>query len=219
MRQVALRRGRLRAGFVDSISEQDDALLARAGNGDVAAGQQLLAQQRGRLRQMIAVRLDARLSARLDPSDVIQEVFTEASRKLAEYARSRPLPFYPWLRRIAWERLVKLHQRHLYAEKRTAARDAALPIGDQSSMLLAERLVDTGTSPSRQVLRAELRIRVQEALDQMPERDRELLVLRYLEQLSMAEIAAIMESTEGAVKVRHLRALERFRKVLGDERT
>jgi RNA polymerase sigma-70 factor (ECF subfamily) len=196
---------------------ETEMLLGRIGGGDDAAAAALLAGHRRRLRQMIAIRLDPRLSARLDPSDVLQEVFAEASRRLAEYARRRPIPFYPWLRRIAWERLVKLHERHLYRQKRAATRDIRLPMGDQSSMLLAEYFIDSGTSPSRQVLRVESRARVQAALAQMPERDRELLVLRYLEQLSMAEIATVMDSTEGAVKVRHLRALERFRGILGED--
>jgi RNA polymerase sigma-70 factor (ECF subfamily) len=66
-------------------------------------------------------------------------------------------------------------------------------------------------------VREELRHRVREALGRLPERDREVLVLRYLEQLSTAEVAAVLEITEGAVKVRHLRALARLRGLLGDD--
>jgi len=202
------------------MSELDpptDALLARAATGDVAAGESLLLRHQARLRKMIAVRLDRRLAGRLDPSDVVQEVFAEAARELPAYAAAQPVPFYPWLRQIAWERLVKLHQRHLYAAKRAASREAALPPTDESVLLLAERLADPGTSPSMRVVRAEMRDRVRAGLAQLSDRDREVLVMRYLEQLSMAEIAAVMGSTEGAVKVRHLRALERLRGRLEDE--
>jgi RNA polymerase sigma-70 factor (ECF subfamily) len=62
-----------------------------------------------------------------------------------------------------------------------------------------------------------MRDRVRAALEQLPDRDREVLVMRYLEQLSMAEIAAVVGSTEGAIKVRHLRAIERLRNRLGEE--
>ena len=200
--------------------QETDALLARAAGGDPAAGQQLLARHRDRLRRMVAVRLDPRVAARLDPSDVVQEALLEAARKLPDYLRARPLPFYPWLRRLAWERLLKLHQRHR-AAKRDAARDErmapALPEG--SVQELAQRLIASGTSPSGRAVRAETRDRVRAALAALAETDREVLVLRYLEQMSTAEIAAVLGTTAGAVKVRHLRALERLRGLLPDDRT
>jgi RNA polymerase sigma-70 factor (ECF subfamily) len=194
-----------------------DDLIARARHGDAAARELLLAYHRGRLRQMVAVRLDRRLAARVDPSDVVQEALADAARKLDTYLRERPLPFYPWLRRLAWERLVKLHQRHITAGKRSVTREAHPALPDESAMELARRLFAPGGSPSHQVLRQELHGRVQAALGQLAERDREVLVLRYLEQLSTAETAAVLGITTGAVKVRHLRALERLRRLLADD--
>ncbi len=75
----------------------------------------------------------------------------------------------------------------------------------------------SGTSPSRRMIRDELRRRVQAALDQLAPRDREILVMRHLEEMSAAEIAAILEISEGAVRVRLLRALARLRSLLDDE--
>jgi RNA polymerase sigma-70 factor (ECF subfamily) len=193
-------------------------LLERAGRGDGGARQQLLERHRGRLRQMIAVRLDRRLAARVDPSDVVQEALAEADRKLAGYLERRPLPFYPWLRELAWERLAKLHQHHLQTRKRSVTREEQpLPgLPEESALELARRLVAPGTSPSHRAVREELRGRVRDALARLGERDREVLVLRYLEQLSTAETAAVLGVTEGAVKTRHLRALGRLRGLLGD---
>src|SRR5581483_944606 len=165
---------------------------------------------------MIVVRLDRRLAGRLDPSDMVQEVLIEAHHKLDEYLRSRPLPFYPWLRRLAWERLIKLHQHHLRG-KRNIAREEPPALSDESVQELANRLLAHGPSPSELAIRSELRRRVGSALDRLGERDRELLVLRYLEQLSTREIAAVMGATEGAIKTRHVRALERLRRLLGEE--
>jgi RNA polymerase sigma-70 factor (ECF subfamily) len=196
-----------------------DQLLDRAGHGDGAARQQLLARHRQRLRKMIALRLDRRLAARVDPSDVVQEALAEADRKLAGYLRERPLPFYPWLRQIAAERLAKLHRRHLHAGKRNARREepGVLNLPDESALQLAGRLIAPESSPSKHLLREELRQRVQEALARLGERDRDVLVLRYLEQLSTKQTAEVLGITEGAVKTRHLRALERLRGLLGDD--
>jgi RNA polymerase sigma-70 factor (ECF subfamily) len=158
---------------------------------------------------MVAAHLDRRLAARVDASDVVQEALLEAAQKLADYLRQRPIAFYPWLRRIAWEHLLKAQERYVTAAKRSAAREQpqSPALNDASAMRLADRLVAPGTSPSNRVLREELRGRVRAALSQLPEKAREVLVLRYVEQLSFAEIAEIMGLNEGAVKMRHTRAL------------
>jgi RNA polymerase sigma-70 factor (ECF subfamily) len=200
--------------------EGEDELILRAGGGDGEARELLLARHRERLRQMIALRLDRRLAARIDPSDVVQEAMADADRELAEYLSSRTMPFYAWLRRFAWDRLVEAHRRHVSAERRSVDREQSwsIPWADQSAVALADRLVASGTSPSRHLIRAEARLRVQAALEQLSPRDREVLVLLYMEDLSAVEIAGILGMTEGAVRTRHLRALERLRRLMpGDD--
>jgi RNA polymerase sigma-70 factor (ECF subfamily) len=200
----------------DSDTEE---LLRQAGAGNRTAREQLLAQHRQRLRQMIAVRLDRRLAARLDPSDVVQEALVDAAQRLSAYLRQRPLPFYPWLRQIAWERLIDLHRQHIYAQKRSVTREEPqnMHLPDESALELADRLLARGSSPISQLVRAEQRHRVREALARLGPRDQDILVLRHLEQLSTAEMAAVLGISEGAVKTRHLRALVRFRELLGDQ--
>ena len=180
------------------------------------ARHRLLDRHRARLRQMIARRLDRRLAARVDPSDVVQEALIDAARHLDDYVRRPPLPFYPWLRQFAWDRLVDLHRRHLHARRRSVALEATSPRShlDESAAYLTDRLLAGGTSPSRHLMRDELRHRVRVALAEMAPHDREVIVLRYFEQLSMAEIAATLEISEGAVKSRHMRALLRLRGLL-----
>jgi len=199
-------------------SDTEELELLRAAEGDDEAAQRLLARHRGRLRQMVAVYLDRRLAARVDPSDVVQEALADAARGLATYLRERPLPFYPWLRQFAWQRLLQFHRHHLRARRRSVERevpgDIVLP--DQSADALADRLMASGTSPSRRLIRDELRQRVQAAMDRLAERDREILVMRHLEEMSAAEIAAILGISEGAVRVRLLRALTRLRSLLDD---
>jgi RNA polymerase sigma-70 factor (ECF subfamily) len=199
--------------------DDTEELLARAEAGDTLAVGELLDRHRARLRRMVAVRMDRRLSPRLDPSDVVQDALAEASRRLSDYLLKRPLPFYPWLRQIAWERLVHLHDRHLRAQKRAVGREeqVEMALSEQSAMQLADRLLAPGTSPSRRLLRAELRARVRTALDRLPPHDREILVMWHLEELSVGEIAALLGLTQSGVKSRHRRALERLLGVLDDK--
>ena len=193
-------------------------LIRRAGGGEQAATERLFARHRNRLRQMIAVRMDSRLVSRIDPSDVVQETLAEASRKLPEYLRDRPLPFYPWLRQIAWDRLVDLHRQHVQAQKRAVCRESwRYMLPDKSTMALADRLLASGTTPSGQFLRRELCTRMRMALAELPGHDREVLLLRHLEQLSTSEIASVLGIKEPTVKTRHLRALQRLRSLLSDE--
>jgi len=200
-------------------SPDTDDLLERLREGDESARQPLLTRHRARLRKMVALHLDRRLAARVDPSDVVQEALADADKKLDDYARKPPLPFYPWLRQLAWDHLVELHRRHVRATKRSVTREEpdVLHLPDESAAELASRLIDLGSNPSKHLLRGELRQRVREAMEQLRPRDREALVLRHLEQLSTAEIAAVLGIREGAVKVRHLRALERLRALLGED--
>jgi RNA polymerase sigma-70 factor (ECF subfamily) len=208
--------------MTESQEWDTDTLIRKAQRGDRVAREQLLTRHRDRLRQMIAFRLDPRVAARVDPSDVVQEALTDASRKLSEYLKHRPLPYYPWLRQLALERLVKLHRRHIQAQKRSVTReeDWAPPLPDESAVELADRVAagnlwgKSGGAAMGWLLREELQRRVRKILLQLGPRDREVLVLRHLEQMSPREMAAVLGISEGAVRVRHLRALQRFRGLL-----
>jgi RNA polymerase sigma-70 factor (ECF subfamily) len=196
-----------------------DQLLDRVTGGDTVARQALLARHRDRLRKMVAFHMDRRLAARVDPSDVVQEALADAAGRLSDYARRRPLPFYPWLRQLAWDRVIELHRRHVAAGKRSVKREEpnVLRLPDESAAQLASRLADLGGSPSEQAVREELRQRVRLALDGLAHGDREVLVLRHLEQLSTAEAAAVLGIGERAFKSRQLRALQRLRTLLRDD--
>ena len=195
-----------------------DKLLERACQGDRAAMERLLEHNRDRLRRMVAVRMDPQISSRVDPSDVVQEAFMVAADRFSEYARTRPLPFFPWLREIAWERLVAMHHRHVRTQKRSVLQEEspAMALPDESVMQLADRLAAGGTSPSENLVREEMRTRVRRALDELPAPYREVLVMRHLEQLRIDEMAAVLGIDEAAVKMRCFRAAKRLRRLLGE---
>ncbi|MFO0897682.1 MAG: sigma-70 family RNA polymerase sigma factor [Pirellulales bacterium] len=191
-------------------------LLNRVCAGDRQASDALLTRHRERLRKMIRARLDPRLQRRVDPSDVAQDALAEAAQKLDDYARRRPLPFYPWLRQIAWERLVRLHRTHVVAANRSVCREAGdeLRLPEESALALAVSLRAEDTSPSGRAIGRELQARVRQALGSLSATDREVLVLRHVEQLSTKEVAAILDKSPSAVKLRLLRALRRLQAAL-----
>jgi RNA polymerase sigma-70 factor, ECF subfamily len=192
-------------------------LLRRAAQGDQAAWGALLVRSRGRLRRMVALRLDRRLQGRVDPSDIIQEAYIDASARLAEYARQPDMPFFLWLRFLTGQRLLRVHRQHLGAEMRDVAREVSLYRGAlpaATSAALAAQLLGRDTRPSEAAVRAERSIRLQEALNSMDPLDREVLALRHFEQLSNAEAARVLGLQEPAAAKRYVRALKRLRLIL-----
>src|SRR4051812_38254320 len=133
-------------------------LVARAAAGDRAAIVELLEQYRPRLRRMVALRLDQRLRGRVDASDVIQEGYLDAMRRLDEFIRDPSAPFYIWLRFLVGQRLQEQHRRHLDTPGRDAGREVSLNRGfvpGADTGALAAQLLGKLTSPSQAALRAE----------------------------------------------------------------
>ena len=202
--------------MTDSLNDSDE-LLRLAKAGDVRALAEVLERSRERLKQMVRVRLDPRLRGRLDPSDVIQEAYLDAARRLPEYVRDPTVPFFVWLRRLTAQRLTDLHRQHLGAKMRDAALDVSLYDGaypQASSLSLAAQLLGRFSSPSRAAIRAEVQIRVQEALNSMDFVDREVLALRHFEMLTNDEAAHVLGIKKTTASNRYVRALKRLTAVL-----
>ncbi len=180
---------------------------------------ELLARSRDRLRRMVRLRMDRRLHGRIDASDVIQEAYVEASVRFAEYQEAPDVPPFVWLRFLTGQKLVQLHRRHLGAQSRDAGREVSLYRGampEATSMALAAQLIGKLTSPTQAVARAELKMRVQDALNEMDELDREVLALRHFEQLTNAETAQVLGIKTEASYKRYVRALKRLKGTLGN---
>src|SRR5215469_6734506 len=169
------------------IATKTEDLLRRAKAGDVAALGTLFAHYRDRLRKMVRLRLDRRVAGRLDPSDVLQEAYLDVARRFPEYVAAPAVPFYVWLRGLTGQRLVDLHRQHLGAKMRDAGQEVALYRGalpQASSASLAEHLLAGLTSPTHAAVRAELQLKLQEALNGMDAIDREVIVLRHFEEMN-----------------------------------
>jgi RNA polymerase sigma-70 factor, ECF subfamily len=196
--------------------DSGDNLVHRAAGGDHQAQAALLARYRARLRRMIEMRLDRRLAARADPSDIVQETMTTALVRLPEYFADPQISFYPWLRRIAADRLADAYRLHVAAERRSVLKEHPwVPnLNDESVAELAKSIVTSSICPAERAQEGEMRQQAVAALNQLKPADREILVLRYLEQMEVREIADVLEISETAVTSRHLRALQRLRRLM-----
>src|SRR5436305_11159753 len=204
--------------------EQTDRLLDDARKGEPGAVDKLLGEFREPLRQVIGLRLDPVLARRVDASDIVQDVLIEANQRLTEYLKNPAMPFHLWLRHLAQDRIIDTHRRHRQAQRRSI--DKEQPIqrpawADQSSVQLVAQLIDTDRTPASAAIQQELQRRLTDALAELAEDDREVILMRHHEQLSNQEVAAALGLTEAAASMRYLRALRKLRAVLlpgGDAR-
>jgi RNA polymerase sigma-70 factor (ECF subfamily) len=196
----------------DADSAETRRLLEQAQAGQAGAVDQLLTRHRPYLRQLVRLRLDPQVRARVDPSDVVQEAQMEAVRRLGGYLRRPEIPFRLWLRQITYDRLLMLRRRHIGAARRAVGREVALP--DRSSLALAQQLLASASTPSEQLARRELARRVRQALDRLDDADREVLLMRNFEGLSNQEVARLLHLQPAAASQRYGRALLRLRNLL-----
>jgi RNA polymerase sigma-70 factor (ECF subfamily) len=186
--------------------------LLRLRHGDDQALADLFEHYRPRLRQMVRLRMDGRLAARVDPSDVLQETFLDAARQVRRFVENPQVPIYVWLRGLAWERLLKLQRQHLGTKRRGVKPDLRLP--EDASAVLGKQLLDQGTTPSQAVVKAELRRRVQCAIGQLKDEDREVILMRDFEGMSNTEVALALGLSDSGATMRYGRAIFRLREIL-----
>jgi RNA polymerase sigma-70 factor (ECF subfamily) len=197
--------------------EQTQDLLNHARDGEAGAVDRLLAEFREPLRKVIGLRLDPALARRVDASDVVQDVLIEANQRLTDYLRAPSMPFHLWLRHLAQDRIIDTHRRHRQAQRRSVDREQALhrpAWSDESSVLLVAQLVDGERTPASAAIQEELQKRLNGALIQLGDDDREIILMRHHEQLSNQEVAAALGLTEAAASMRYLRAIRKLRSLL-----
>jgi RNA polymerase sigma-70 factor (ECF subfamily) len=194
-------------------------LLERAAGGDAEALRAVFGRYRERLKRIVRLRLGRFLHGRVKDSDVVQAVCDEAGQRLNEYLQAPALPLFLWLRHLTCLKLAEVHSRHLGARAGDRAdagevtlHGGGLPVADSVS-LAAQLLGTTGTAPPSDG-KAQDRIFLQEALNNLDPIDREVLALKHFEQLSFDEIALVLELSQASVGSRYLRALKRLREIL-----
>jgi RNA polymerase sigma-70 factor, ECF subfamily len=198
---------------MDPSATDDAALLDRAARGEQAAFEELFSRHRPRLARAIALRLDRRLAARVDASDVVQDTCLEAFRRLPDYLRRPDLPLDMWLMWLAREQVLMAHRKHLIADKRAVGREVA-PLPADSSAAVVQSLAGAGPSPSGLAAAAELAEKLRQALERLDNDERELILMRHFEQLSNGDVAKVLGIREPAASKRYVRALEHLRGIL-----
>jgi RNA polymerase sigma-70 factor (ECF subfamily) len=194
----------------------NEELLDVALNGDESALAALVERHRDRLERMVLLRMDRRLQGRVDPADVLQDAYLALRGKFPQYCAEPRLPFYLWLRLEVGQKLMAVHRFHLGTQMRDAGQEVSLHRGalpQVTSLSLAEHLLGKLTSASRAAMRAELKLKVEEALNSMGPDDREVLILRHFEELSNAETAQVLGIKPSAAVNRYARALLRLKDV------
>jgi len=198
-------------------TDDDAGALDALRRGDPQALAVLFSRHRERLRRMVEFRLDARLRGRVSTSDVLQEAYIDALKRLPHFQADPDVPFYIWVRTVTAQRLVDVHRHHLGAQARDAGREARVgrPAAPEASTEKMAGLIGDLTSPSQAAHRGEVKARLAEALDRLDPVDREVLALRHFEELGNQEAAAVLGIQPAAASKRYVRALERLRDALG----
>ncbi|MDP7204648.1 MAG: sigma-70 family RNA polymerase sigma factor [Pirellulaceae bacterium] len=198
-------------------SEKTEELLGDAREGKAEAVNKLIDRHRDAILRLVRMRLDRRIQPRVGVSDVVQDVFIEANRRLQKYLQDPVMPFHLWLRQIAKDRIIDAHRRHRVSKKRSVDREqpAHVPADmDHSSMALANQLVDGEVTPMAAATQRELAVRVEQTIGELPEQDRDILLMRHYEFLSNQEVAEALGLSQPAASMRYLRAIRRMRELL-----
>lgn len=197
------------------MGQSDAELLEQAVAGDAAALQTLLGRASRQVRGRLQGRIGKQWQAALDIDDVMQVTFLEAFLQIDRLAARDMATFQAWLTRIA-ENNLRDALKELSRQKRPDPRKRVQPQSlEDSCAVLLEQLGGTSTTPSRHAARGEAAAILKAALRKLPA-DYAMAVRQYdLEGRAMAEVAAAMERSEGAVHMLRRRAHDRLRELLG----
>jgi RNA polymerase sigma-70 factor (ECF subfamily) len=193
-------------------SAETQRLLEEVRRGEPTAFDRLFVRHRAQLHRAIDIRLNDVSRQRFDASDVVQETQLEAARRMPEYLERQTMPFHVWLRKTAQDRLLNMQRHHFKAAKRAVAREVSLP--QRSSVQLARQLLGAGATPSAQASHREMARQVRQAVTQLAELDREIVLMMDIEGLSSEQVGYILDVSPVTVRRHHTAALLQLHKIL-----
>lgn len=205
--------------MTDVAAEIADELLAQMRGGSEEALAAVFSHYRERLRRIIQFRIDYRIAGRVSDSDVLQEAYIAAAKRLEHFSKQPQMPAFLWLRLLVGQQLIDLHRQHLQAEIRDVRKEVSLQHNAPSphtSMAIAAQLAGPMTAVSEVVARAERIERLEATLNQMDPIDREVIALRHFEELSNVETAKVLGIAQPAASKRYIRAMAKLGKLMAE---
>lgn len=202
---------------LDSPSPAIEQLEQRLRDGDQAALGELFQIYRDRLKKIARFRLDYRLANRVSESDVLQEAFIAAAKRIDYFGKQENVPAFLWMRMMVQQQLIDLFRQHITAGRRDVRREATAAFSGASphtSMALAAQLVQSMTGVSEAISKAEQIEKLERTLERMDEVDREVIALRHFEELSNIEAAQVLNIAPPAASKRYIRAMARLSEIL-----
>lgn len=171
--------------------------LLAAKSGDKAAMGRVLDHYRDYLRLLARNELDHQIQARVDPSDIVQQTMLEAQQDLANFRGEHSGELAAWLRQILMHNLHQTYDEHLQAQKRSVRREQAVvdPVDGKQRM---DWLDGELTTPSQAAIRNERTVLLAQAIEALPDDQREAVRMRHLKGFSLGQIAAKLDRSETA---------------------
>ncbi len=200
----------------DNASSATVHLLARFKEGDREALNRLYERYFDRLHAVVRLRTGPKLRTKMESLDIVQDAFLASLRGLDRFSYRGEGDFFHWICRVA-ENRIRDQAEHFAAGKRDISRERPLEVQRASTQSFFGPISElaTSTSPATKVARAEDIQRLEQAVDALPEEQREALLLVRYEQLSLAEAAGIMKKTGDAVRMLVARAIVALSRSLG----
>jgi RNA polymerase sigma-70 factor, ECF subfamily len=191
-------------------------LIERARHEEPGALDRLLDSYRNYLRLLARTGIDVSLQGKADPSDLVQDALLKATQRFGQFRGSTEAELAGWLRQILARCLADFVRRYRTGGRRTGREQSLDQLLNRSSQAMEQVLATNGTSPSGSAERRDLGVVLSDALAQLSEDHREVLVLHHLEGLDWDAVARRMGRTPNAVRKLWTRALNQLRLLIDE---
>ncbi len=196
-----------------SESKETRILVDNARSGDEDAVERLILLYHPRLKARLHRQMDHVMRSKIEPDDILQQVYMEAFRALHQFTYQGPDSFLRWLYAILDRKLIDEH-RALRAERRDVRREvkpSGRSVNQTTYVDLMARITSGGATPSRVVRRDEAVGVIEACLSRLPEHYREVIQMRFIEGLPVAEVAKQLDRSIGSIHMICHRALRQLR--------